>query len=158
MTHQATWLTPTAHERLTAELEQLKTEGRRQIEMRLAEARSHGDLKENGDYDAAKHDQGLMEARIRQLEAVLAGAEVREAPDDGKVGVGSVVTVVDADGDEMECLVADQANKVAGFVIASPVSPLGRAILGTTPGEKVTYTVGDRRHTVTIKHVRPFRD
>ena len=77
MTEQSTWLTPAAFAKLTAELEDLKTEGRRLIEIRLAEARAHGDLRENGDYDSAKNDQGMMEARIRQLDAILAHAIVR---------------------------------------------------------------------------------
>jgi transcription elongation factor GreA len=157
MTDQTTWLTPSAFEKLTTELDELKTDGRRRIEVRLAEARSHGDLRENGDYDAAKHDQGLMEARIRQLEHLLARAEVGEAADDGTVAVGSVVTVVDSDGDEMECFVADQANKVPGYLVASPASPLGQAILGGRAGDEVTYTAGGRQHLVTIKDVRPYR-
>ncbi|MGQ0848759.1 MAG: transcription elongation factor GreA [Actinomycetota bacterium] len=157
MTDQGTWLTPSAFERLTAELEELKTEGRRQIEARLAEARSHGDMRENGDYDAAKQDQGLMEARIRQLEAILAHAEVREAADDGTVGIGSVVTVADADGDTLEYFVATHENKVPGYLLASPESPFGKALLGAKAGDQVTYTAPGGTFSVTVKEVRPYR-
>jgi transcription elongation factor GreA len=153
-----TWLTPAAHEKLIAELEELKTEGRRQIETRLAEARSHGDLRENGDYDAAKNDQGLMEARIRQLQALVDSAEVREAADDGVVGIGSIVKVVDEDGDEMEYFVANRANKVPGYILTSPESPLGKELLNKKVGERVRYEVNDRWFTVEIRGVRPFRD
>jgi transcription elongation factor GreA len=153
-----TWLTPAAHEKLIAELEELKTEGRRQIETRLAEARSHGDLRENGDYDAAKNDQGLMEARIRQLQALVDSAEVREAADDGVVGIGSIVKVVDEDGDEMEYFVANRANKVPGYILTSPESPLGKELLNKKVGERVRYQVNDRWFTVEIRGVRPFRD
>jgi transcription elongation factor GreA len=153
-----TWLTPAAHEKLIAELDDLKTEGRRRIELRLAEARSHGDLRENGDYDAAKNDQGLMEARIRQLQAILDTAEVREAADDGVVGIGSVVTVIDEDGDEMEYFVANRANKVPGYILTSPESPLGRELLNKKVGDQATYGVNDRWFTVEIRGVRPFRD
>ncbi|HEX5672153.1 MAG TPA: transcription elongation factor GreA [Acidimicrobiia bacterium] len=153
-----TWLTPAAHQKLIAELERLKTDGRRQIEIRLAEARSHGDLRENGDYDAAKNDQGLMEARIRQLQALIDTAEVREAADDGVVSIGSIVTVVDEDGDEMEYFVANRANKVPGYILTSPESPLGEALLEKRVGDGVSYEANGRIFTVEIRGVRPFRD
>ncbi len=158
MTQQSTWLTPAAFEKLTAELEELKTEGRRLMEIRLAEARAHGDLRENGDYDSAKNDQGLMEARIRQVDAILAFAVVREATDDGKVGIGSVVTVVDSDGDEMEYFVAIPENKLPGYLLASPSSPLGQALLGASAGEEVSYEAPGGTFILTIQEVRPFRD
>lgn len=153
-----TWLTPAAHQKLIAELERLKTDGRRQIEIRLAEARSHGDLRENGDYDAAKNDQGLMEARIRQLQALIDTAEVREAADDGVVSIGSIVTVVDEDGDEMEYFVANRANKVPGYILTSPESPLGESLLEKRVGDRVSYEANGRIFTVEIRGVRPFRD
>ena len=156
MTDQTIWLTPSAFEKLTAELDELKSEGRRGMEVRLAEARSHGDLRENGDYDSAKHDQGLMEARIRQLEAILAHAEVRAASDDGRVGIGSVVTVIDGDGDEMEYFVAIPENKEPGFLLASPSSPLGQVLMGAQVGDEVSYAAPGGTFTVTITQVRPF--
>lgn len=156
MTDQPTFLTPAALEKLQEELEHLKTEGRAEIEDRIAEARSHGDLRENADYDAAKNDQGLMEARIRKLEHLVNTAEVREVEDTGKVEVGSVVTVVDDDGDEMEYFVAPQENKVSGLFLASPSSPLGAALIGRTVGEEVTYEAPAGEMTVAIKAVRPY--
>ncbi len=156
MTDQPTFLTPAALKKLQDELEQLKTEGRAEIEDRIAEARSHGDLRENADYDAAKNDQGLMEARIRKLEHLINTAEVREVEDTGKVEIGSVVTVVDGDGDEMEYFVAPQENKVAGLFLASPSSPLGGALLGRAVGEEVAYEAPVGEMTVTITAVRPY--
>jgi transcription elongation factor GreA len=157
MADTTTWLTPAAHAKLTEELENLKTDGRRLIEVRLAEARSHGDLRENGDYDAAKNDQGLMEARIRQIEAILANASVQEAADDGIVGIGSVVTVVDDDGDEMEYFVATPENKVPGFLLASPASPVGQALIGRRQGEQVACQAPGGSYTLTIMAVRPYK-
>lgn len=157
MNDQSTWLTPAAFEKLSAELEELKNDGRRRMETRLAEARSHGDLRENGDYDAAKNDQGMMEARIRQLEAILANAEVREATNDGRVGIGSVVTVADSSGTEMEYFVANPENKVAEFLLASPSGPLGKALMGAKKGDSITYEAPGGQFTFTIKDVRPFR-
>ncbi len=156
MPEQPTFLTPAAFEKTQAELEQLKTAGRREIEERIAEARSHGDLRENADYDAAKNDQGLMEARIRKLEYLLNTAEVREVTDTGRVEVGCVVTVVDSDGDELEYFVAPQENKVAGLLLASPISPLGEALLGASIGDEVSYEAPAGTFTVSVKAVRPY--
>lgn len=156
MSEHPTFLTPAAHDKLQEELEQLKTDGRREIEERIAEARSHGDLRENADYDAAKHDQGLMEARIRKLEHLIHTAEVREVEDTGKVEVGSVVVVLDGDGDEMEYFVAPQENKVAGLLLASPSSPLGGALIGASVGDDVTYEAPAGEMTVKVKAVRPY--
>ena len=154
---ESTWLTPGAFEKLQAELHGLQTEGRRHIEERIAEARSHGDIRENADYDAAKNEQGLMEARIRQLKHLLEHAEVREAVDTGKVEVGSVVTVVNADGFQFEVLVAPSENKrVAGMQVSSPTSPLGSALLGVTVGEQVSYQAPAGTFTVTVEAIRPF--
>ncbi|HEY3428852.1 MAG TPA: transcription elongation factor GreA [Acidimicrobiia bacterium] len=157
MTEETTWLTPSAFEKLSAELEDLKTNGRRGIETRLSEARAHGDLRENGDYDAAKNDQGLMEARIRQLDAILAHAQVEEPADDGSVQIGSVVTVVDSDGDESEYFVANPENREPGFLLASPAGPLGQALIGARKGEQITYQAPGGTFTVTVKAVRPFQ-
>jgi transcription elongation factor GreA len=156
MTDEPTFLTSAAHQKMQDELDQLKTAGRREIEERIAEARSHGDLRENADYDAAKNDQGLMEARIRKLEFLLNTAEVREVTDTGRVEVGSVVTVVDADGDELEYFVAPQENKVSGLLLASPISPLGGALLGASIGDEVSYEAPAGTFSVTIKAVRPY--
>ncbi|HWL50293.1 MAG TPA: transcription elongation factor GreA, partial [Acidimicrobiia bacterium] len=133
-----------------------KIAGRREIEERIAEARSHGDLRENADYDAAKNDQGLMEARIRKLEFLLNTSEVREVTDTGRVEIGSVVTVVDSDGDELEYFVAPQENKVSGLLLASPTSPLGGALLGASIGDEVSYEAPAGTFSVTIKAVRPY--
>lgn len=158
MTDESTWLTPEAHAKLSAELEHLKTEGRAEIEARIAEARSHGDLRENADYDTAKNDQGLMEARIRQLESVLSGAEVRQPSDDGTVQVGSVVTVVDDEGDEMRYFVATPENKVSGMLLASPDGPLGKALIGSKAGDRVSYQAPAGTFTVEVKSIAPYRE
>ncbi len=156
MSDQNTFLTPAALEKLREELERLTTQGRREVEDRIAEARSHGDLRENADYDAAKNDQGLMEARIRKLKHLIDNAEVREVEDNGLVQVGTVATVIDDDGDEMEYFVAPQENKIAGMLLASPTSPLGSALLGAKIGEEVSYDAPAGTFTVKVKSVRAF--
>ncbi|MGF1667865.1 MAG: transcription elongation factor GreA [Acidimicrobiia bacterium] len=151
-----TFLTPEAFEKLKAELEQLTTEGRANIEARIQEAREHGDLRENADYDAAKNDQGLMEARIRQLESLLHTAEVKKVEVTDKVVIGSLVTVVDSDGDELEYFVAPPENKIAGVLLASPSGPLGKALLGTRAGDDVTYQAPGGKFSVKVAGVRPY--
>ncbi len=152
----STFLTPEAFEKLKAEHEHLTTTGRAEIEARIQEAREHGDLRENADYDAAKNDQGLMEARIRQLEALLNNAEVREVEVGDEVVVGSVVTVLDSDGDEMEYFVASPENKQAGLLLASPSGPLGAALLGTRVGDTVEYEAPAGTFAVEVKGIRPL--
>lgn len=154
---EPTFLTPEAYEKLQAELTELRTEGRARIEARIQEAREHGDLRENADYDAAKNDQGLMEARIRQIESLLAGAVVKEVAESDEVVVGSVVTVVDSDGDEVEYFVAPPENKQPDFLLASPSGPLGRALMGAKAGDEVTYEAPGGTFTVTVRSIRPFR-
>lgn len=156
MGHETTFLTAAALQKLQEELEELKTAGRRDIEDRIAEARSHGDLRENADYDAAKNDQGLMEARIRKLEHLIHTAEVREVSDTGVVEVGCVVTVVDSDGDELDYFVAPQENKAPGLLLASPSSPVGGALLGASVGDEVSYEAPAGTFTLRVRAVRPY--
>ena len=151
-----TFLTPEAFDKLKAELEQLTTEGRANIEKRIQEAREHGDLRENADYDAAKNDQGLMEARIRQLESLLHTAEVKTVEVTDKVVIGSLVTVVDSDGDELEYFVAPPENKIAGVLLASPSGPLGKALLGARAGDDVSYQAPGGKFSVKVAGVRPY--
>ncbi|HEY7705395.1 MAG TPA: transcription elongation factor GreA [Acidimicrobiia bacterium] len=157
MTDQPTWLTAEAYAKLKDELDNLQTAGRQELEARLAEARSHGDIRENADYDAAKNDQGLMEARIRQIEHILAGAQVREAKDTGRVEIGSIVTLIDGEGEEAEYLVATPENKVPGHLLASPSGPLGKALLGARVGDEVTYRAPGGNFGVKVVSVRPYR-
>ena len=108
-----TWLTPAARQQLADEYENLTTDGRRAIVKRISEARDHGDLRENAEYDTAKNDQGFMEARIREIKYVLENSEVREIKNSGTIEIGSIATVVDDDGDELEFFIAPAENRVA---------------------------------------------
>jgi transcription elongation factor GreA len=151
-----TWLTPAAEQKLRDEYEKLTTEGRAVMEKRISDARDHGDLRENAEYDTAKNDQGMMEARIRQIRHILENSEVREVEDSGAVAVGTIATVVDEDGDEMEFFVAPAENKIAGILLASPDSPLGGALLGATPGETVSYDAPGGVFSYEVKAVRVY--
>lgn len=157
MTEQSgTWMTPAALQKLQEEYDHLTTTGREEVVQRISEARDHGDLKENSEYDTAKNDQGLMEARIRQLRHLIENANVSEVEDSGAIEVGTVATVIDDDGDELEFFVAPAENKVGGMLLASPDSPLGGALLGARPGEDVTYEAPGGTFTYRVKSVRVY--
>ena len=131
-----------AHERLRAELGDLTTRGRVDIARAIEAARSLGDLSENGDYHAAKDSQGKMEARIRQIEHLLATSRVVEdgAQSGGTVTPGSVVTLRYEGDDEVErYLVGSIEERPDGLPVVSPQSPLGQALLGRSPGDTVEY-------------------
>jgi transcription elongation factor GreA len=153
---KGTLLTPAALLKLQDELDHLTTSGRDEVIARIAEARSHGDLKENSEYDTAKNDQGLMEARIRQLKHIIDHAEVLEVGDSDVVLIGSVATVIDDDGDELDFFIAASENRVPGLLIASPDSPLGAALLGARPGDDVDYEAPGGTFTYHVKAIRPY--
>jgi transcription elongation factor GreA len=102
-----------------------------------------GDLSENGDYHAAKDEQGHMEGRIRQLEHLIENAEIIDGPAEGTVGAGSLVTIVyEGDDDDMAeqyLLGHPEETPPAGAGIMSLNSPLGTALVGRTAGEWVEY-------------------
>ncbi|MDJ0791733.1 MAG: transcription elongation factor GreA [Acidimicrobiia bacterium] len=150
---EGTWLTPAALEKLRDERDYLTTTGREEVVARIAEAREHGDLKENSEYDTAKNDQGLMEARIRQLNHLIDNAKIIDADDSAGVTIGTVATVVDDTGEEMEFFVAPAENKLPGMLLASPDSPLGAALMGAHPGDQVSYEAPGGTFTYTVKAV-----
>jgi transcription elongation factor GreA len=129
-------------ERLRAELQELKEIRRPAIVAALAEARSHGDLRENAGYDAAKHDQAMTEKRIAELEALERQAVVLDenaVAHSGVVRIGSTV-VVDVEGDEERYTIvgAIEAKPTDGLI--SNESPVGKALLGRAPGDETMVT------------------
>jgi transcription elongation factor GreA len=152
------FLTQEAYDRLAAELEHLSTTGREEIAKRIEIAREEGDLKENGGYHAAKDEQGKIEMRIRDLQALLKDAEVGEAPEsDGTVQSGTVVTAIVL-GDEERFLLG--SREIAGGTdldVYSEQSPLGAAILGLKEGDKTSYTAPNGKSiSVEIVKVETF--
>jgi transcription elongation factor GreA len=143
-------------ERLKAELEELKQVRRPAIVAALAEARSHGDLRENAGYDAAKHDQAMNEKRISDLEALLRNAVVMESGGaEGRrdtVAVGSTV-VVEVDGDEERYTIvgAIEAKPAAGLI--SNESPVGKALLGKRAGEDASVATPHGQMKLRIKRI-----
>ena len=131
-----------AHARLATELEDLTTRGRIDIARKIEAARELGDLSENGDYHAAKEEQGKMEGRILHLESILEKAEIVEVADGDPnvVATGMVVSVVYEGDDEPERMLVGSIEEQREDVgVVSPGSPLGEALLGSAPGDKVSF-------------------
>ena len=129
-----------AYDRLKTELDDLTTRGRVEIARAIETARELGDLSENGDYHAAKDHQGKMEARIRQLTALLEDAEIVEGGDSDVVGPGSVVTIrFEGDDDTERYLVGSIEERHDEVEVVSPGSPMGSALLGASKGDVVEY-------------------
>ncbi len=133
-----TFLSQEAYDRLHAELEDLKTNGRPQISAEIEVARAHGDLRENAEYHAAKDEQGRMEARIRQIDALLRDAFIGERTTADEVAPGVVVTL-DLDGDEETYLVGSREDRHPELDVLSSDSPMGRSLLGAREGETRSF-------------------
>ncbi len=151
-----THLTAVTHARLVAELEDLTTRGRVEIARQIEAARALGDLSENGDYHAAKDAQGKMEARVRQLQAMLGSAViVGDAPgEDGVVATGTVVAIrYEGDDDVERYLVGSIEERRDDVSVISPGSPLGQALVGRSEGDVVEYDAPNGRLRVEIVSV-----
>jgi transcription elongation factor GreA len=128
-------------ERLRAELNELKTIKRPAIIQAIAEAREHGDLRENAEYHAAREQQSFCEGRIKEIEGKLADSEVIDItalPATGKVIFGATVTLLNLDTDQQvryQIVGEDEADVKAGKI--SVGSPIARAIMGKEEGDEV---------------------
>ncbi len=135
-----TQLSQSAFDRLKAEFEDLTTRGRIDIARKIETAREMGDLSENGDYHAAKEEQGKMEGRIMHLERILENSEIVEDAADGTVSAGSVVSILyEGDSEPEKFLVGSIEERRDGIDVISPGSPLGAALLGTAVGDDVQF-------------------
>ena len=135
-------LSRSAYDRLQAEYDDLTTRGRIEVANKIEAARLLGDLSENGDYHAAKDEQGHMEGRIRQLEHLLEVSEIIETSDDGTIAPGTIVTIVyegDDDDQAERYLLGHPEEKTDELDVMSPQSPLGAALIGRSAGEWVEY-------------------
>ncbi|HSM26758.1 MAG TPA: transcription elongation factor GreA [Thioalkalivibrio sp.] len=135
-------LTVGGAEKLKEELRRLKTEDRPRVVNAIAEARAHGDLKENAEYHAAREQQSFMEGRIREIEAKLSNAQVIDVtalPHTGKVVFGVTVDLeATEDGKQVTYRIVgdDEADIKQGMISVS--SPIARALIGKEEGDVVT--------------------
>ena len=146
-----------AHARLSAELDDLTTRGRIDIARKIETARELGDLSENGDYHAAKEEQGRMEGRIMHLARLLTDARIIDdngAGATGSVALGSVVTILyDGDDEPENLLVGLIEEQRDGVTVVSPGSPMGEALLGAAEGDAVEFESPAGRLKVTVVEV-----
>lgn len=146
--------------RLRAELKRLKTEERPRIIQAIAEARAHGDLKENAEYHAAREQQGFCEGRIKELEGKLAEArviDVKNMPCTGRVIFGVTVTLVNCETEEQvtyRIVGEDEAEVKLGKI--SVTSPISRALIGKEEGDIVVVRApgGDVEYEIDkVEHI-----
>jgi transcription elongation factor GreA len=141
-------LTQSAYDRLQEELVHLEGDARSQIIDDIATARAHGDLSENAEYHAAKDQQGLQEARVRQIKEMLENAEIIHTKDDGVIKPGKLVTLRYAEDEEPETYLLGLREERGGdHDILTPESPIGQALVGHLAGETLIAKVpaGDLR-------------
>jgi len=148
-----TKLTKSGYDKITAELENLVRNGRKKAIDRLQKARSMGDLKENSEYHAAREEQGIVEGRIRELEFILANAEIVEKnTSPNTVAIGSVVEIEENGNKERYTIVgefeADPLNKKL-----SQSSPIGQALIGRRTNETVEINIPSGKKILTIKKI-----
>lgn len=135
---QITYLTQEGFDRLKAELEEMKTTGRKEVATAIAEAREKGDLSENAEYDAAKDAQGMLEMRINELEKTLANVRIIDASqvDTSKVVLLSNVTIENIKtGKEMTYQLVSESEADLKERRISANSPIGKGLLGKAVGE-----------------------
>ncbi|MBK6503360.1 MAG: transcription elongation factor GreA [Candidatus Microthrix parvicella] len=135
-------LSQAAHDRLSTELNDLTSRGRLEIAEKIEAARELGDLKENGDYHAAKDEQGKMEARIGQIAGILEDAVVvgSDGPSD-VVRTGVSVSLRYEDDDEVDRYLYGSIEEQGGDLdVVSPTSPLGETLAGRRVGDTVSFT------------------
>jgi transcription elongation factor GreA len=147
-------ITTKGAQRLRAELDELKSTKRPAVIQAIAEARAHGDLKENAEYHAAREQQGFIEGRIKQLEAELSNAQLIDVSTlnaGDKVVFGATVVVADVESEEEKTyqIVGDlEADIKLGMIAIS--SPVARALIGKFEGDTVTIDApaGQREYEI----------
>lgn len=150
-------MTPQGHERLTEELRRLKSVDRPATSDAIRRAREHGDISENAEYDAAKDKQGMIEARIRQIEDRLARAEVvdmsGQPPD--KVRFGTTVVLEDlVSGDAVTYRIVGEDEADVSKGLLSVTSPVARALIGKEVDDQVQVVVPAGKREYEIRKIR----
>ena len=151
-------LTVRGAEKLREELNELKTIARPRVIAAIAEAREHGDLKENAEYHAAREQQSFIEGRIKDIEAKLSNAQIIDVKTlnaNGKVVFGATVDVLDLDRDEeitYQIVGEDEADVKHGLI--SVTSPLARSMIGKEEGEVAVLDAPGGQRELEILEVR----
>tara|TARA_B100000795_G_scaffold237906_1_gene198751 strand:+ start:105 stop:581 length:477 start_codon:yes stop_codon:yes gene_type:complete len=144
--------------KLSEQLHQLKTKDRIEISQAIADARAHGDLKENAEYHAAKEEQGFLESKIQEIEHALANAQVidvKDIPETGRVVFGSTIDLYDVNNKK------SITYKIVGNLESDPESglisiqtPVARGLLGKNEGDEVTISTPSGNIVLEIEKVK----
>ena len=141
-------------EQMREELKRLKSEDRPQVIQAIAEARAHGDLKENAEYHAAKDQQGFIEGRIKEIEAKLSHIQIIDVTTidaRGKVVFGATVELLDVlTNTETTYRIVGEDEADIGQGLISFTSPIARALIGKDEGDEVTFSApgGDKHYEI----------
>jgi len=144
--------------KLSQQLHHLKTKDRIEISQAIADARAHGDLKENAEYHAAKEEQGFLESKIQEIEHALANAQVidvKDIPETGRVVFGSTIDLYDVNNEK------SLTYKIVGNLESDPESgsisiqtPIARGLLGKNEGDEVTISTPSGNIVLEIEKVK----
>ena len=151
-------ITKSGEQKLTEKLRKLKTKDRPEISQAIAEARAHGDLKENAEYHAAKEQQGFIEAKIQEIEHALANAQVidvKEIPETGRVVFGATVDLHDLNNDK------SITYKIVGNLESDPEAglisihtPIAQGLMGKNVGDEVSISTPSGEIDLEIEKVQ----
>lgn len=155
MADEKIYLTSEGFLEIEEELNHLKNERRPEIIKALKDARALGDLSENADYDAARDEQAKVEGRILELEKILEKATIIESNKDGKVGLGSTVTIYYIDDEEEEeYMIVGSKEADPSENKVSNESPLAKAIMGAKEGDVRSVESPNGKYDVKIVNVK----
>ena len=151
-------ITKSGEQKLIEKLRQLKTKDRPEISQAIAEARAHGDLKENAEYHAAKEQQGFIEAKIQEIEHALANAQVidvKDIPETGRVVFGATIDLYDLTNDQ------SITYKIVGNLESDPEAgsisiqtPIAQGLMGKNVGDEVSISTPSGSINLEIEKVK----
>ena len=151
-------ITKSGKQKLSEKLRQLKTKDRPEISQAIAEARAHGDLKENAEYHAAKEQQGFIESKIQEIEHALANAQVidvKDIPETGRVVFGATIDLYDLNNDK------SITYKIVGNLESDPEAglisihtPIAQGLMGKNVGDEVSISTPSGEIDLEIEKVQ----
>jgi len=144
--------------KLSEQLHHLKTKDRIEISQAIADARAHGDLKENAEYHAAKEEQGFLESKIQEIEHALANAQVidvKDIPETGRVVFGSTIDLYDVNNEKsLTYKIVGNLESDPGSGLISIQTPIARGLLGKNEGDEVTISTPSGNIVLEIEKVK----
>ena len=144
--------------KISKQLHQLKTKDRVEISQAIADARAHGDLKENAEYHAAKEEQGFIEAKIQEIEHALANAQVidvKDIPETGRVVFGSTIDLYDIKNEKsLTYKIVGNLESDPSMGLISIQTPIAMGLLGKNEGDEVTISTPSGDISLEIEKVK----